>query len=760
MALAFLKFQGKNNGNYTFQADIGTAKYFKYVTASKQKKIKVGKNEFITVLDENKKVSKLLQLNEAMQKINKGSFPLTIPETEIDADAKYVQLYSFSNRRSKAPTISNIIRLYPMVGRTHNLTFSNSIETTIKNESIMQETLVRNKAFNYQEPKLSKVMFWNAIINALPTIVEHAAPVIGSLVGGSNTNQPATNTQNNTAESNKTSEVISKVVEVLEAISNNANPTPANATLAPATTTETSQTSQPATNGAVQQPAQSIASSRLSVTYSLEPETVIGLTPILEKLFSPEAILAIGDDPQKLFLAIKDAVQKTEGTSTSNVNNIAEKAQNGIEKSKGQQFSEAKVAPALLAALPALMPVIEKALDPKLIEAVGNQPVKLFKAIGDAVLKMDEQEIKHLEAINPGVDTADDIAKMLIGMSINSSMYKEDIIEFKLLKSLNLNFKNTKTVNFKNKQRVLYAKNQRIAIPFEITTSSGRLSKILKKSVIQILIKDAETMALVFRKNIKLVNVDISIDVNEAYLTVEEIKGIPCNKELKLEVSHVWKSNENENIGVFKSHYIHFIESYIFDRIGEEIGEPIPLNDINVHRNYWHKIWEGGFSQSNRWHVEFDLKYYYLLNTKAQDLSRLETKKRITEDNVEPGQEHPGRRKVKAKLKSGTELGMHAINELLSLLNQPVLESSILEVLSKSDIEKVFQQVSRMRLEMKGREGDTSTLWSYPEMSLYKLHLSQIGDVDAYGQVVSLTPIEKVIPKPNFIHFIGTTSER
>ncbi|WAC02660.1 hypothetical protein N7U66_02965 [Lacinutrix neustonica] len=65
--------------------------------------------------------------------------------------------------------------------------------------------------------------------------------------------------------------MISKVVEVLEAISNNANPTPANATIAPATTTETSQTSQPATNGGVQQPAQSIASTRLSTAYSLEP---------------------------------------------------------------------------------------------------------------------------------------------------------------------------------------------------------------------------------------------------------------------------------------------------------------------------------------------------------------------------------------------------------------------------------------------------------------------------------------------------------
>lgn len=756
MALAVLKFKGRTNGNYVFQADIGTAKNFKYVLASKQKKLRIGKNEFIKVLDEDKKVSKLLQLNEAMHKLNKGRFPLTIPETEIDANAKYIQLYSFSNNRSKAPTISNIIRLYPVVRRSHkanNLAYSNSFETTNKNESIMRETLVKNKAFNYQEPKLSKVMFWNAIISALPTIIEHAAPIIGSLVAGSNNNQSSTNTQNNTTESNKTNEVISKVVEVLEAISNNSN-------AARAEQQDSNQTAPLGTNTAVQQPTQSILPSRLSSAYNLDPETIIGLKPILEKLFSPEAILAIGDDPQKLFLAIKDAVQKTEGTTTNSLNNKPTEKQKTTQNNPDQKFSKAKIAPALLAALPALMPVIEKALNPELIEAVGNQPVKLFKAIGDAVLKMDEQEMKHLEAINPGVDSADDIAKMLIGMSINSSVYKEDIIKFKMIKSLNLNFINTKTVHFKNKQRVLYSKNQRLVIPFQITTQKGSLSKTLKKSVIQILIKDAETMGLVFRKDIKLLNVDIRTDINEAFLTVEEIKGIPCNKELKLELSHIWKSNNNENIGVFKSHYIHFIDTYIFDRIGEQIGEPILLNDINVHRNYWHKIWEGGFSQSSRWQVEFDLKYYYLLNLKEKDIARLETKKSITEDNVESGQEHPNRRKVHAKIKSGIEIGLYALNNLLNLLNQPVLDETILKVLSKSAIEKSFQQVSRIRLEMKGREGDTSTLWSYPEMSLYKLHMSQIDKVNMYGQVISLTPTEKVIPKPNFIHFIGTTSDR
>jgi len=754
MALAFLQFRGKQNGHYVFHADVGTAKYFRYVLGENKKRLRVGRNEFVEVISGQKRVSQLQSLNPAMQKIGNGAFPLKIPTTEIVDNARYIQLYSYPNRTVKVPTISNILRVYPVTGRGSykigGVTLSSSLSSDYIKDTKMQETVVTNKAFNYKEPQLSKVMFWNAIVKALPTIVKHAAPIIGGLLGPKN---DTSNSNETTASSDdKTTEVVNKVVEVLQAISGNSAETP-ETNEAPATAA-----AEQSNNGeTVVQPTQSYQSlsvNGMSSSYSLEADTLLGLRPILEKILTPEAILAIGDEPQKLFLAIKDAVQKTESLNA----NTRKLLKSNLKDTEGT-YSEAKVAPALLAAMPALMPVIEKALDPKLIEAIGSQPVKLFKAIGDVVLKMDEQEIKHLEAINPGVDSADDIAKMLQGMSISYSKYQEDIIKFKMIKNLNLQCVNTKTVLFKNKERVLYSKNQRIAIPFKITSGNGPLQKTLKKSVIQILVKDAETMDLVFRKNIKLVDVDISKDINEAFLTVEETKGIPCNKELKFEISYIWKSNKNENIGVFKSHYVHFIETYVFDRIGEQLGDTISFNDINLHRNYWHKIWEGGFSQSNRWHVEFDLKYYYLLNLDEKNIGRLETSKNITEDNVESGQDHPKRRKVKAKLKSGTEIGFTALNNMLSLLKQPILEESMLKVLKKSNIEKSFQQVSRIRLEMKGREGDTGTLWSYPELSLYKLHMSQIGKVDSYGQVVSLNPVNKVIPRANFIHFLGTTSE-
>ena len=51
------------------------------------------------------------------------------------------------------------------------------------------------------------------------------------------------------------------------------------------------------------------------------------------------------------------------------------------------EFSEAKVAPALLAALPALMPIIEKVLNPETMKAIMENvsPAKLVGTVTDAV---------------------------------------------------------------------------------------------------------------------------------------------------------------------------------------------------------------------------------------------------------------------------------------------------------------------------------------------------------------------------------------
>ncbi len=725
MALAIIKYKGPQKDALLFHADIGTSQYFKYVLGERIIKLKVGKRKYIKVLGGEKKSSRLFQLKKGKARLLFGMFPLAIPKKELTENYKYIQLYSFSSGQKTAPTISKILRL-PVYGRKNNLSeFITGLSTTIpKHTEIMEHIDIKNKKHCPEEPAMSKVMFWNAIIGVLPGLLKQAAPILGGLLGSLG------GKSNNNSDATKSDEITAKVVAVLEALAN-------------------------AKNGAAQTSGQQ-SIRPYSSAYSLEPDTLIRLKPILQKILSPEAIEAVGDDAQKLFLAIKDAVQNTEHQSISN---------QGVSKGKALEpemiiegssnYSKAKVAPALLAALP----LIEKALDPKTIEAIGNQPVKLFKAIGDAVLKMDEQEIKHLEAINPGVDSANDIAKLMAGMSI-SSAYNEELIKFKLLTDLNLDFVNTKTVSFKNKDRVLYCKESQIIIPFKITTNQGNtLNKTLPKSVIQIVIRHTKTMKIVFRKTIKLVDVSINAIVSEAFLTPQETKSIPLHTELKMEVAYIWKSKSNANIGIFKNHYIHFMDTYLYDRIGEKKEKPIPLNDSKLHRKLWHKVWEGGYTKGNRWHLDMDVKYFYTLNVKSKSLSRLETKVQVTQDNAHEQEELPTRRKIRAKVKSGFEWSLEAINSLMQMQGLQTLSPKMLNVLKHSNIIEDFKLVARQHVTLKGRNGDTGTLWVYPEMAMHTVHVSKKGSVDVYGQVAHLEPVEITLLKPESIHLIGTKSE-
>ncbi|MEL6865624.1 MAG: hypothetical protein AAFP19_14450, partial [Bacteroidota bacterium] len=180
-------------------------------------------------------------------------------------------------------------------------------------------------------------------------------------------------------------------------------------------------------------------------------------------------------------------------------------------------------------------------------------------------------------------------------------------------------------------------------------------------------------------------------------------------------------------------------------------------NDLVKYRSYWHKIWEGGFSKSKRWNLDFDLKYFYALDLEEAAITRLESVQKIEEDNAK-GPKEPDRRRIVAKLKSGLDLSLSALNQLLPLLAQPALNSKVLEALQTPKLLPYYNQVARTKLAFKGRSGDTGTLWAYPEVRLQKIILQKPRSVNAHGQVTAFESQTVLFPRPVHIHFIGTKS--
>lgn len=561
--------------------------------------------------------------------------------------------------------------------------------------TVNMETIdVKNKPFDYREVPVSESMFWGALLGALPTVVSAAAPLLQNLLGGSSSGS------NNSTPAATPAPSGGNSAELVQTIADAVIQVIGNnsgGTPAAATT--------PATTPSPEAAAVAASQSR-------------ALNAFASRMFSEEALQELRSNPEKLYKNLNDSALRISKNQRVAFDN----------------YSEAKIAPAAIAAL---APVVKEILE-----------------LG---LKGDQENNRHLEAL---LGALNDPSILPILQSVSQSMSSIPEISYKFDNKFKLEFSQLHFQELDGKKKSLYAPNRSLYFPIKITTDHPNPpNRPFPKAIIQLVVQDSDSMEVLLRKNFKFKDIFLNTLIKDVYLTPNETTHFPKNKDLKIELSFIWQSPRNKaNRGVLKNHLFCLTDDYIFDRIGDKVGADIPLNDIVQHRPFWHKVWEGGFTNSQRWEVDFDVKYYYALNLEEVGLSKLETRKINVEDNATSENPEPPRRKVRAKLKSGLELSLEALNKLMPTLSQTSLSEDILKKLKSAALEKYFNQVARVGVELKGRSGDTGALWTYPEISLHNFHFKKVEEVNDLGQIIKLGEEIVVFPRPVSIHFIGTKS--
>lgn len=752
MALAFLKYLEKSDGNYVFEADIGTNTFYQYKTG----KTKI-KQRGLEVVDEVGHQSALIKAPVEHNAGFNTRFVFRVPEGVITRDNRYVQLFSFKTQHQRSPAISDVILILPVMSdlngdfklpKMMTLTHTNGHTSAIP----MEHAQCRLK-----ENKVSEAMFFNAILGALPNLLTNALPMIGKAIPGLQKALPVVE---------KLLPMVAKVVptdvkpgkEGLDQIFKNISPETLKAIMEVVQGVN-AKNDNSAANGKPE--AKTLA--RHSHDFSINPATLMQLAPLLEKVLSPETIKAIGDNPVQLFKAISDSAvkfqkmgldQPAEVKSTLNGSNLDKTVRAMALRSRTRRYSEAKVAPALLAALPALLPVLEKVLSPDMIKAIGEQPVKLFNAIADAGLKHTKQELDHLEKINPGVD--DKAFDMLVAsMSIKKSVG----LKAKFSDAYAIAFTDVKMIPIGGKEKVVYDRRQKVHIPVTITSPKGdrKIQRQFPKAIFQVIIQDGHSMDVLLEKKFKLKDISVGTPVAGIVLDSHELKNLPLNRDLKLELSFNWRKGDTIE-GTFKNHYFCLSDGYVFQRSGKTIKQHFALNDVSRFRNYWHKVWEGGPETHERWKIDFECKYYYTVNRKDINIKKLETKKRIVNDSASDGDKEY-RRSIRGKLKSGMEVSLAAYNELLRLHELEPLSAAQLSAFLGQEFIKASATAARVSVAFKGRRGDTAALWTYPEGNIQSYILSKATTVDPSGMITEAQEEEVFFPKFSTVHFIGTKSE-
>jgi hypothetical protein len=760
MALAILKYVGKSDGHHEFEADTGTNGYYQY-KAGKAKR----RHRGLEFVDEVAYQSAILKVPVTSPNSFETRFRFRIPDQAVTRESRFIQLSSYRGPNMQSPAVSEIVTVLPSINDlngdyklpkimslTHTLTHS---------ETRRSEVPVERALCDIKENKVSEAMFFNALLGALPNLLTNALPMISKIIPGLQKALPI---------AEKVLPELTKIIpsdvkpgkEGLDQILKNISPETIKAIM------EVVQGVQAKSDNSTQGKSETKSIERYSHDFSINPNALLQLAPLLEKVLSPESIRSIGDNPVLLFKAISDSAVKFQAMEPSLATKMvpAVTVTNGskldkvvqgmaLRRQQRQRYSEAKIAPALLAALPALMPLIEKVASPEMISAIGEQPVKLFNAVADAGLKHQKAEFDHLEKINPGVDDAG-FDKIVASMSVKSSV----TIKAKVSDAYEIEFMDVKTVPVAGKEKVVFDRRQKIHIPLRILAGKGKDQRPnqIPKAIIQVIIQDGDSMSVLLEKKFKVSGVVIGSPVTGISIETEDLRKLPANRNLKLEVSLNWKKGEKVE-GTFKNHYIWLSDGYFYQRSGKNIRQHFSLNDVARFRNYWHKVWEGGPETHNRWKIDFECKYYYALNEKDNAIRKFETKKKTVTDSAHEKGEDDYRRKIVSKLKSGMEISLAAYNELLSLHQLPPLTAAQLAAFRAPEFAKEASVSARVSVDFKGKKGETAALWTYPEGNIQSYVLGKVTTVDPSGMITAVQEEEVFFPKFSTVHFIGTKSE-
>jgi hypothetical protein len=413
------------------------------------------------------------------------------------------------------------------------------------------------------------------------------------------------------------------------------------------------------------------------------------------------------------------------------------------DRSQAQGYSEAQFAP-LLAALPALMPLLQQVLTPQTVQGLIDAPQKMTGQVISGItdfaklgMQAHEKELEHLRALNPGVnDPALD--QLIAGMSLGLSSAASS--GYRRVPGVRLDFEGVEAQMLFGRSRVLYRRGQALQFPLAVTTP-----RPIAEARLSLQIKHADTLDVLWEDEQAVGEVAAGPLAVVPRVEAEAVDKLTAGADYIVVATLRWRGGKGRKVGTSMQQRISLVGDCAFDRV-EETGEPVALGDFERDRDYWHKIWETDFSAETR-RIALKARYYFVLNPKRTNNARLDTRV-VAEDD--------GPRSL-ARLKAGMEFSPYALNHLMARLDPgaPPLGEGELDALAGDDFVERFNQAGEYQADFKGRPRERAALWAYPEFKLQTLVLVHAEEVDANGHVRRLGEKRVRFPVPVMMHFVG-----
>ncbi len=742
MALAILRFLDTEGSQSRFQVDIGTNRFYSYAIGTAEKRSENG----LELLKTPHYCSPLIG---PLPDSSLGRTILEIPHDRFDPQHRFIQITSFSNEQRFGPAISDIIQ-----GPT--ISFSQpyptppvdsfSLEPAQKMYSSNTTPLtyqdIYTVPFAYQEQKpVSSAMFLGALTSLIPKVLPIASkilPVVGNLLGGgaaipslgtvaapshdvAATSQPSAGIPESLIQSMTNPETLKLIEMLLQQVANlpvagSANPN--------------------------SHSAASLPSLAALTTPSLNRGSLLSGRPL-----PPRPAQAAGGTTATGH-GLSSAHSVTSTTLLAPTMSIA---------SAPPQYAHEMAIPLLLMeALPALMPLMEKVLNPETLKTLmDNMPVNKvlgtvtegLKQVTGMIQQSEQRTRDHLEKIMPATTTQQDIANLFQSLSLGLSR-ENPTLNYHRVEAVRLKFQDLTMLSLNGRSRLIYFRDREIAFPLEITTLRS-----IPSGTLQLMIKHPVTLEVLIEQQYSVGEMTSGALKVLPKLSREELRRLPPNEEYLVCLYLVWsgkskQTQESIKLGTSVTQLIALVGEYCFDRI-EGPADVVSLNDVEKFRPYWHKVWEGGFAETTR-EICFDCKYYYTLEKDRISNARMET---VTKMAKAEKAEQLG------KLKSGMIFSPHELNALINHISPyPTLDDFQLRALLSSEFKTRFHQAACSQVKFQGDGGEKVALWVYPEFKLQQVMLKKVERTNEAGHVLELSEKPVRFPLPAIIHFIGVST--
>jgi hypothetical protein len=420
-------------------------------------------------------------------------------------------------------------------------------------------------------------------------------------------------------------------------------------------------------------------------------------------------------------------------------------------------MSQAFIAPALLAALPAVMPLLEKVLTPETMKSLIGMadPNKLIGTITEAIGglaqigQQAQRELQqHLERLNPGTATPD-LERLMAAMSMSAELGRNvsrrpTTPSYRRVESVTLHFADLTQATLNGRAQTCFRAGAELSFPLTIETP-----RPIPKATLRLEVKEAATQKPLVSRSWPVESAATGRLDPVPRITAQEASRLKPGEEYLVTTTLVWKGKGEQRLGATMTQLVTVVGRYTFDQV-EQSTEVIPLNDVEAHREFWHKAWQGSFAPDRR-KVVFNCRYQYALDPKATSNAQMRTQ---TETEPSTVNHEIG------TLRSGLVASAFVLNKLLPrVAGAPPLEPDELAALGTREFTDRFSQAARTQVSFRGRPGDSAALWVYPEVKIQDVLLLEASEVNPAGHVLSFAEHRVRFPFFVLAHFIGVASQ-